>query len=181
MRPRAVIIFGRMNNETLVGNLITHRFVIQGMLTAMVGNATVAEDLFQEVSIVMMRKHEEADDDCRFVAWARAIAVNVVRTWRRSQSRRPVQYLDDAVLDTVAAAFEGSDEWEERREALRHCAANLPDKDRVLLRRRYDEDVPVEELATSMAMSRGALDTVLYRLRKALLACVAGRLAREGS
>ena len=125
-----------MNDETLIRSLIAHRFVIQGMLTAMVRDASVAEDLFQEVSMIMMRKREEVGDDVKFVSWARAIAVNVVRTWRRSKARRPVQFLDESILDAVASAFEDSDEWEDRLHALRLCAEKLPDADRRLLRRR---------------------------------------------
>src|SRR5436309_242474 len=111
-----------MNEEALVQNLIRHRHVIQGMLTALVGDASIAEDLVQEVAIIMTRKRTDLSDDARFVAWGRGIAVNVVRDWRKRQARRPIQFLDDEALDQVAGAFEEQADflWEDRREALRH-------------------------------------------------------------
>jgi RNA polymerase sigma factor (sigma-70 family) len=68
--------------------------------------------------------------------------------------------------------------WEERRHALRTCAEQLPARERRVLQMRYDQAVPVEDVAASLSMSRGAVDTMLYRIRKALLSCVEGRLHR---
>ncbi len=164
-----------MREETLVTNLIRHKRTIEGMLTAMVGNAATAEDLFQETAILMTRLREEAGEDCRFVAWARAIAVNVVRDFRKRTARRPVQFLEDEMLDQVASEFD-RDDWEDRRDALRHCAETLPARERRAFELRYAHGEPVAAVAETMAMSRGALDTLLYRIRKTLLQCVEGRL-----
>src|SRR5687767_12061338 len=163
-----------MREETLVRNLLQYKRVLEGMLVAMVGDAAVAEDLYQEMAILMTRKRESADEDCKFVAWGRQIAVNLVRDWRKKLARGKVQTLDDDVLESVAGAFESTAEsdWDARREALRQCAEKLSEKDRVLLRRRYEESVPVDQLATEFSVSRGALDTSLYRLRRALHDCV---------
>jgi RNA polymerase sigma-70 factor (ECF subfamily) len=171
-----------MREETLVRNLLTYKGVVTGMITAMVGDPEVAEDLFQEVAVVMTRKREQAGEDCRFVAWARSIAVNVVRDYRKKQARRRVRLLDDEALEAVALTFEEIDEpvWDLRRQALRTCADELPDRDRLLLRKRYEEGVPIETLARDLSMSRGAMDTLLYRLRKALHACVDVRVQKQG-
>ena len=167
-----------MKEETLVRNLLRHKRVLEGMITAMVGDADVAEDLFQEVAMVMTRKREEAEESCRFVAWGKSIAYNVVRDFRKKMARRKVWTIDDSILETVADVFEETEDyvWEERRVALRHCAGNLTEKEKAILRRRYDEGEAIDNLATSYSMSRGALDTMLYRIRKGLHACVEGRL-----
>ncbi len=167
-----------MKEETFVRNLVRHKRVLEGMLTAMVGSRHVAEDLFQEVAMIMTRKREEADEDSRFVAWGKSIAFNVVRDFRKKMARRKVWTLDDSILESVADVFEETEDhvWEERRQALRHCAGNLSEKEKTILRRRYDEGEAIEQLASSFAMSRGALDTMLYRIRKGLHACVQGRI-----
>jgi RNA polymerase sigma-70 factor (ECF subfamily) len=156
--------------------------VIEGMLTAMVGNYTTAEDLFQEVAVIMTRKREEASEDCKFVAWARSIAYNVVRDYRKKMARAKVRFLDDEALESVSLVFEEADEpmWDVRRQALRKCAEKLPDRERMVLRRRYEESVPIEDLAASLSTSRGAIDTLLYRVRKALHQCVSSRLQQMG-
>jgi len=171
-----------MQEETLVKNLLKHKRTLEGMLFAMVGDSAVAEDLFQEMAILMTRKREEAQEDCKFVAWGRQIALNLVRDWRKKLARGKVQTLDDDVLEAVAGAFESTADsaWDARREALRLCSDNLPEKDRLLLRRRYEESVPVEQLAAELSISRGAVDTSLYRLRRALHDCVEMRLQQPG-
>ena len=60
------------------------------------------------------------------------------------------------------------------------CAEKLSEKDRTLLRRRYEQAVPVDQLATELSMSRGAVYTSLYRLRRALHDCVEMRLQQPG-
>ncbi len=171
-----------MREETLVKNLLQFKRTLEGMLFAMVGDSAVAEDLFQEMAVLMTRKREQAEENCKFVAWGRQIAVNLVRDWRKKLARGKVQTLDDDVLESVAASFETSAEsaWDARREALRLCSDKLPEKDRLLLRRRYEESVPVEKLAAELSVSRGALDTSLYRLRRTLHDCVEMRLQQPG-
>lgn len=171
-----------MREETLVKNIIRHKKVLEGMLTALTGDWNVAEDLFQEVAVVMTRKREEAREDCNFVAWGRAIAVNVVRDYRKKRARRKVHVLADDALESVAVAFEERDEpfWDARRQALKQCTEELPERERTLLRRRYEEAAPVSSLASWLSMSRGAVDTLLYRLRKALHQCVEVRVQRAG-
>ena len=171
-----------MKEETLVKNIVKYKKVLGGMLTAMVGDYTVAEDLFQEVAVIMTRKRETADEDCRFVAWARQIAINVVRDYRKKMARSKVRILEDAALEGIARVFEETDEplWDLRREALQLCAEKLPDRERELLQRRYDQEEPIEDLAASLSATRGAVDTMLYRIRKALHGCVEGRLRKLG-
>ncbi len=171
-----------MKEETLVKNIVKYKKVLGGMLTAMVGDYSVAEDLFQEVAVIMTRKRETADEDCRFVAWARQIAINVVRDYRKKMARSKVRILEDAALEGIARVFEETDEplWDLRREALQRCAEKLPERERSLIQRRYDAEEPIEDLASSLSTTRGAVDTMLYRIRKALHHCVEGRLRKLG-
>jgi RNA polymerase sigma-70 factor (ECF subfamily) len=171
-----------MREETLVRNLLQYQRVLEAMITAMVGDPTAAEDLFQELAVLMTRKRESADEDCSFVAWGRRIAVNLVRDHRKRLARQKVQPLDDRALESVARAFEevGESAWDERLEALRRCADRLPERDRELLRRRYELDEPAARIARDRSTSPGAVDTTLYRLRRSLHQCVELQLQEPG-
>ena len=171
-----------MREETLVTNILKYKRVLTGMITALTGDVNAADDLFQETAVILTRKREEADEDTPFVAWARRIALNVVRDWRKKNARRKVRCLDDETLEAVSAVFEETEAplWDARRDALRACAASLDERERDVLRRRYEGEEPVATLAASLGMSRGALDTLLYRIRKALHACVEGRIRGLG-
>lgn len=167
-----------MREETLVKNLLAHKRMIEGMIAAMTGDPSSAEDLFQEVAIILTRKREETPEDCRFAAWAKAVAWNVVRDWRKKKARGRVRFLADDALEGVAQVFVETDasEWEERRRALKRCSEKLPEREREVVRRRYDLAEPVESIAAWLKTSRGAVDTLLFRIRKALHACVKGKL-----
>jgi RNA polymerase sigma-70 factor, ECF subfamily len=160
-----------MREETLVRNLLQHRRVLEAMMAALVGDRAAAEDLTQEMAIVMTRKRESVDDDCPFLAWARRIAVNLVRDHRKRLARK-----------SVARVFEetGASAWDEHLEALRRCADLLPESDRALLQRRYERDDSVSRIADDLGMKRGAVDTTLYRLRRNLHDCVELRLQEPG-
>ena len=172
-----------MREETFVANLLKHKRILEGMLAAMTGAPGAVDDLFQEVALVMPRRREEATEDCRFVAWARAIAVNVVRDWRKKHARAKVRFVDDAALDAVARVFEDVEAplWDQRRRALEACTETLPERERDVLKRRYRDAEEVESIARSLEATRGAVDTLLYRARKALHACVEGRLRAAGA
>ncbi|HZE96739.1 MAG TPA: sigma-70 family RNA polymerase sigma factor [Planctomycetota bacterium] len=171
-----------MREETLVRNLLQYKRVLEAMLIAMVGDRPAAEDLYQEMAILMTRKREGVDEDCRFIAWGRRIAVNLVRDHRKRLARQNLRPLDDEILDSVARVYEeaGESAWEERLDALRRCAGLLPEKDRGLLRRRYELDEPADSIARDLSTSRGAVDNALYRLRKSLHDCVELRLQEPG-
>jgi RNA polymerase sigma-70 factor (ECF subfamily) len=171
-----------MREETLVTHILRYKKVLTGMITAMIGDVNAAEDLFQETAVILTRKRGEAAEDCRFVAWARQVAVNVVRDYRKKLARRRVRCLGDETIEAVAAVFEETDEplWDVRREALRTCSESLPERERSVLRRRYEAEEPIEALASSLEMSRGAMDTMLYRIRKTLHDCVETRVQRLG-
>jgi len=168
--------------ETLVRNLLRHHRVLMGMFIALVGDAAASEDLFQELAILMTRKRETLPEDGPFLAWARGIAVNLVRDHRKRLSRRKVLPLDEAALEEVASAFEGPAQsaWNDRMDALRRCAEQLPERERALLRRRYEEDATPERIAREFDLARGAVDTRLYRLRRSLHDCVELKLQEPG-
>ena len=167
-----------MREETLVKNLLAHKRVIEGMIAAMTGDPAAAEDLFQEAAIIMTRKREETAEDCRFAAWAKAIAWNVVRDWRKKKARSKVRFLADDALEGVAQVFVDTDgeDWDRRRAALKRCSEKLPEREREVVRRRYEQAEPVESIAAWLKTTRGAVDTLLFRIRKALHACVQGKL-----
>ena len=172
-----------MQETTLVQNVLKYQPALEGMLTALVGDVNTAQDLFQEVALIMTRKREEATEDCAFLAWGRRIALNVVRDFRKKMARRKVRLLGDEVLEQMAAVFEETDDsyWEARRAALEKCVDALPERSREVLRRRYVEAVPAETLAAGLSTNRNALDALVFRLRKTLLHCVQARLQSEGS
>jgi RNA polymerase sigma-70 factor (ECF subfamily) len=59
--------------------------------------------------------------------------------------------------------------------------AALPAGERRLVRLRYEGDRSVQDIAEAEQRTVGAVYTALSRIRKALMACVERRVAREAS
>lgn len=170
-----------MSEQDFVRRILKYKNALEAMLTAMVGDSNVADDLFQEAAIIMLQKRDQIDADGNFLAWGRAIAFNVVRDYRKKRARQKVHALDDQALEYIAEAFDHfeDDDFDARRKALRACSEKLPPLQRDLLRRRYESNMSIDELAAGMERSRGAVETALYRIRRALFDCIEQRLRAQ--
>ena len=99
--------------------------------------------------------------------------------WRRSQQKLPLP-LDDATLDLLAnQATEDITGHDERTEALRCCLGHLTDRQRAVLRLRYQDSIPVATIATSWNRSQMAIYKMLKHIHRNLLDCITDTLARQ--
>ena len=173
-----------MREDLFVAQLIQAQPGLRAWLRAVVGSASAADDCFQEAAVVMSRKRAELPDDANFFGWARTVCGFIVRDHRKRQARSRLCSLPDAAMQTLAAAHADDDDaggvWEARRRALRRCVDDLPDGHRELLRRRYEADEDVADIANALKRQRGAIDTMLCRLRSALADCIQTRLRVSG-
>ena len=58
--------------------LMRHYAQIYTYLLACVGSHADAEDLVQEVSLIVNKKIDELDEDANFLPWARRIALSLI-------------------------------------------------------------------------------------------------------
>src|SRR5712675_2136742 len=95
-------------------------------LVSLLGNSAYAEEVFQEVCVVLWRECGTFELGTDFVKWVSVIAHNQVHRFRRQQ-RRVGPQLSDAAVDMLADdAVERADLLESRRDALRRCLDKLP-------------------------------------------------------
>lgn len=173
-----------MREDLFIAQLIQAQPGLRTWLRAVVGSASAADDCFQEAAVVMSRKRAELPDDANFVGWARTVCGFIVRDHRKRQARSRLCPLPDAALQVLAAVHADDDDaggvWEARRRALRGCVGDLPATQRDLLHRRYEAEEDVADIATALGRQRGAIDTMLCRLRAALADCIQTRLRVSG-
>ena len=83
-----------------------YRPLVLGWLARVPGLGDEAEDLAQEVLVILVREVPRFDRrrEGSFRAWLRQVAVNQARTWRKRRHRRPAVGLDqtDGFLDQLA-------------------------------------------------------------------------------
>ena len=147
-------------------------------------SASDIDEIVQDAWLVAWKKidlfryrGETADEE--FVRWLCTIARYEVMKYRRKSVPRLV--LDEQVIDKLAALqFDEADYFEARHEALSVCIENLRPRDKALVRRRYEENMSVHDLADWIGRSADAVYKSLNRIRTSLLACIERTLKREG-
>ena len=151
-------------------------------LVSLLGSSAHAEEVFQEVCVVLWREYETFQLGTDFVKWVSVIAHNQVHRFRREQ-RRVGPQLSDAAVDMLAQdAVERAGLLESRRDALRTCLEKLPHTDRQLVRHCYgDSRVTFKRAAHTLGRPVNTVYKALNRIRKVLYECIERTLAVEGT
>jgi len=154
---------------------------LYGYILTLLPNRADADDVLQDVCLVMWDKFDEADPPADFVAWGCRIAYYKVLDFYKKKRRGKVQFSQALVERLAETAAEHAEalQLEERREALAGCIEKLPARDRELLQRRFGAGASVQALAERLQRSADAVYKALAKIRLALFDCVTRRLAAE--
>lgn len=160
---------------------LAHQRALTAYILAIVHDHHVAEDVRQEVWLVVAKRWDEYGvlpdpwPTMRAIARRQALAA-----LRRLRPQRMVP--GDAALDAVAEAITEVDgEHDARRGALNRCLEALPEDWRQLLDLRYRDGLAVTALAERLRRRADTISMHLHRVRAKLLDCIEGRLRQEQS
>lgn len=165
--------------DRFVELLTRHQSRLYAFIYTLLPDAERAGDVFQETNMVLWRKSAEFDHSREFLPWAFAIARFQVRA-ARQRMRRDRHIYDEAAFDVVADhAARRAERLPQRQRALADCLQRLPEDQRNLVSRRYEQGDALERIATAVGQTANAVGVALYRIRQALAECVERRIARE--
>jgi RNA polymerase sigma-70 factor, ECF subfamily len=171
-----------LEREQLIREFQRDRYLLLGYLRALVGDPSLAEDLFQDVSVIVLQKIDQFQADRDLQAWCRGIARNLVLRHRQEAARLRT-FEDDRIVDLVDAAFAENpdrDLWDPRRQELRRCLGSLAAPSRDLIQLRYESGLSLRSIAARLSRTEAAVQVALSRVRKWLADCIARRAAGEG-
>jgi RNA polymerase sigma-70 factor (ECF subfamily) len=167
------------DHDQAIKALMAERAPLLGYIRAIVGDPHLAEDVFQEVVLVVVRKGGAAGAEERFPAWVRTVArYEALAALRRRHAHVP---FDDALLDALDAQWSACEEAEPTRpavEALRQCLGRLSPTSRRLVTAKYERACSGDEIAAEIGRPVNSVYVALSRIHKALADCVRNRLAR---
>jgi RNA polymerase sigma-70 factor (ECF subfamily) len=151
-------------------------------LVSLLGNSAHAEEVFQEVCVVLWREYETFQLGTDFVKWVSVIAHHQVQRFRR-QERRVGPQLSDATVDLLSEdAVERAGLLESRRDALRNCLEKLANKDQQLVHHCYgDSRESFKRVAETLGRPANTVYKALNRIRKSLYECIERTLGVEGA
>jgi RNA polymerase sigma-70 factor (sigma-E family) len=141
----------------------------------MLGDRTAAEDVVQEAFFSLYRHWTRLSGEARVLSYLRVTVLNGCRSARRQQSRRDqreqVHGWAGPDWDTAEYQVLLAEEHRVTLAAIRR----LPDRQREALVLRFYLDLPEEQVAEAMGISRGTVKSATSRALAAL-----ARMLREG-
>jgi RNA polymerase sigma-70 factor (ECF subfamily) len=171
-----------LDSPTIVRLLMEERNRLFSYIWAIVGNAQLAEDVFQEVSLLVVEKGSELVDEPELKVWlrraARYKALEAVRKVRRS----PVP-LDEAVVEKLEQHWAKYDATQDSEliEFLEQCVQSLTPNARKLVTLRYVKGLRSGQIADRLNRKVTTVRQGIARAHRNLYDCIRTRLAAKKS
>jgi RNA polymerase sigma-70 factor (ECF subfamily) len=169
------------HSESVMRLYSQHQRWLFGYLTSLLGSPNDAEDVMQEVCVVMWQQHEKFKIGTSFVSWLSVIAYHQVQKfWREKKKRRGVLNLE--MIDQLSAQMaQDFDLLEARRRALTDCVGRLHESDRELVSHCYgSRKRSAKTVAEQLGRPTNTVYKALKRIRKSLFECITRQVSAEG-
>jgi len=167
------------DHETFMRLWVRHQSQVYAYIRALVFRRADAEDVLQEVAIVLWRKFDQFVPGSRFDQWAYRVARNQVLYYRQKSTRDRLlfsQELMDQLADELAASHPARGEY---LDALESCLDGLPEDDRALVQQRHEPGATNRSVSKLRGKSESAISRALDRIYLALLQCIRGKTAPQ--
>lgn len=165
-------------NEAFLKLFLRHQGDLRAFLGSVVSDRAAAEDLFQEISLVLWQSFGNYDPSRPFGAWARGIAVKKVLQGREKSRRLPLAFSPQAI-QAVLDAYDRTEDLAPDPSHLRDCISKLPPRSQTLLALRYERSLKLAQIAREIGSTLDAVHKLLSRIREALQECLQSRLRSD--
>ena len=150
-------------------------------LVTLLGSPSQAEEVFQEVCVVLWRELETFELGTDFVKWVAVIAHNQVRKHRRNNKKAGFHLNEETFEYMAKVAVNRADLFDYRRDALRTCLDKLSPEDRQLVNQCYnDSSSSFKTVASRLGRPENTVYKALNRIRRALHQCIDRKLSSGG-
>jgi RNA polymerase sigma-70 factor (ECF subfamily) len=154
---------------------------IYAYILTLVPHVHDADDLFQDGMIVMWQKFDQFRPGTNFAAWGVQIMRFQILDYRRNLARDKRVLIDDSLFDALIDHMPTiQDETAARIEALRKCLTLLDDRNKRIIKMRYERNISMEKIALYLKLSRRHVYHVLGQINNVLLRCMRRTLAEGG-
>jgi len=173
---RALIRKARRGDPAAIERLVrTHQESLYGFLLRLSGKPHLAEDLVQEAFVRVLRNLDRFDDRYRFSTWlftiARRLYVNQIQKLSPHFDSDTVGFApsEDRRPDAIAADGESR---ENLRGVLEVALGSLSLVQREIVLLFHQQEWPIEEISTHLAMPEGTVKSHLHRARRRMLEAI---------
>lgn len=158
---------------------IRHTAALRGYVLALVPDLNRAEDIVQEIFLVVTDKAADFEPGSDFLAWVTTIARYKVLESIRSAGRQAGS-LSPSVVEALAACAPTDGEAEPAAvAALTGCLDEIAPRARQVIDLRYRDSLKPADIARRIDWTAPAVSVTLSRARASLRKCVEARLEDE--
>jgi RNA polymerase sigma-70 factor (ECF subfamily) len=158
--------------EAFVRKLSTIQDALMGYVLSHIGDPADAQDILQEVYVVLWKRFDEFRGEGTFLSWAISIAHHKILHEYRRRSRSPLVFDEDLAARFATRYVECAGEMAERRLALERCLAKMSTSARRFLDMRYRLGMDLNDIASKAKKRANTIAVSLYRIRMSLAQCV---------
>ena len=170
-----------LDSQRIVRVLMEERGKLFSYIWAIVGDAHLAEDVFQEVSLLAVEKGGEVAGEPQLRAWLRSTA-----RYKSLQAMREIKTparssRDDAVIEKLDEYWIQYDATPESDlvETLRDCIRLLSPNGRKMMVLRYSKELRSSQIAQRLKRQLATVRRSIARAHQSLFECVSAKLAAE--
>jgi RNA polymerase sigma-70 factor (ECF subfamily) len=167
--------------NSVVRLLIADRARLLGYVWAIVHDPHLADDVFQDVTVLAIERAAEIADEAHLKRWARKAARFKAFEGLRKRSPHLVP-LDEDVMELLEAEWDVRDSTAtaEQAEHLRACMDRLSPHARTVLKLRYAEGLSGARVAEALQIKVQSVYVALARVHRLLGDCIRQRRIEAG-
>jgi RNA polymerase sigma-70 factor, ECF subfamily len=169
----------QLDQATLVRLLVSERVKMLAYIQSLVLDEDIAEDVFQDVCMLAVKKAATIKDETHLLRWLRTTARFLSMSALQKNKQRHLSF-DDGLLDVLESAWRkrDADAITDLTESLRHCIDLLPAPSRKLIEQRYMDEKGCDQLAAETGRPVASLYVTFSRILGTLNDCICARLRR---
>jgi RNA polymerase sigma-70 factor (ECF subfamily) len=158
-----------------------HELAIRAHVRRLVPTRTDADDVMQEVAVVLWQKFEAFRPNADFRAWAFGVVRYEVLAWRRDKARDRLMLKGTLIELLATEALEDESRLTLQRAFLTQCLDALDPEQRSLLLAAYQPGIAIQDVAGQSGRTVGGFYQWIHRMKRQLLECVRGRMRRSAA
>jgi len=156
-----------------------HEPAVRAFVRRLVPMRADADDVMQDVSVVLWEKFGSFREGADFRAWAFGVARFEVLSWLRDRGRDRLVLDGEVALKLADESAELETRLTRQREALEACIEKVPAEQRELLMQAYQPAASIQQVAQGSGRSVPGFYQWLHRMRRALLDCIQRTLTQN--
>lgn len=170
-----------VSEDVILHSLLKDRIKVIAYIRAIVGDHHLAEDVFQDVSMLALKSREQIESPEHLMKWLRTAARHKAINKVRDESKHAV-VLDDELLASMDRKWGAYDQLasNDLTDALHECLNKLSPYARRLVDLRYTEGLTGKKLADVLNRKVQTVYVALTRVHRALSNCIRKSMQAEG-